>query len=120
MAGSGVTVTSSEFPELEGCLAEVDLYVNNEVEFVSDTGLIVAGGTEDDPDTVSGGGGGCACVVVVFHDFEPANLTRGYGLPLDYVLLCLSIYSRRVLCLSTQLPRTREDCRDSRPQLLNI
>ncbi len=52
--GSGVFVTSSEFPELEGCLAEVDVYINtNEIEFLSDTGLIVASATVDTPDTVS-------------------------------------------------------------------
>ena len=51
-AGSGVTVTSSDFPDLEGCLEEIDLYVNNEVEFVSDTGLILAGGATTDPQTV--------------------------------------------------------------------
>jgi len=61
VAGAGVNVTSSEFPELEGCLAEIDLYLNNEVEFASDTGLIIATGTQADPDTVSGGCGLLSC-----------------------------------------------------------
>ncbi len=52
-AGSSVFVTSSEFPLMEGCLAELDLYINNEVEWVSDTGLIIAGATVEDPDSVS-------------------------------------------------------------------
>lgn len=40
-AGSGVTVTSSEFPLLEGCLAEL-VFDGGEVEFQSDTGVIFA------------------------------------------------------------------------------
>jgi len=39
-AGSGVTVTSSPFPLLEGCLTE-----SND-EYSSDTGLVVSGGVE--------------------------------------------------------------------------
>lgn len=39
--GSGVTVTSSDFPLLEGCLAEIDLFTNEGPEFLSGTGIIV-------------------------------------------------------------------------------
>lgn len=51
--GSGVFVTSSEFPLLEGCLFEGDIYTNNEVEFQSDTGIIIARRPENDPENVS-------------------------------------------------------------------
>ena len=53
--GSGVTVTSTEFPLLEGCLGESEdaRFNNAQVEFSSDTGIILAGVTEDDPTNVS-------------------------------------------------------------------
>lgn len=38
-AGSGVTVTSSEFPVLEGCLIETEVFVNFQVEYVTEDGL---------------------------------------------------------------------------------
>lgn len=38
----GVTVTSSEFPLLEGCLAEIDIFTNDGFEYLSLTGLIIA------------------------------------------------------------------------------
>ena len=47
-------MTSSEFPLLEGCLAEIDVFEGGEVEFLSDTGIIIAVALEDDPDTVGG------------------------------------------------------------------
>ncbi len=38
---------------MEGCLAEIDLYIDtNEVEFMSETGLIVALTATNSPDTV--------------------------------------------------------------------
>ncbi|CAN0500726.1 unnamed protein product, partial [Ectocarpus sp. 12 AP-2014] len=40
--GSGVTVTSSMFPLLEGCLVEMDLVEGGEVEFVGETGVIAS------------------------------------------------------------------------------
>lgn len=41
-AGSGVTVTSSLFPLMEGCLVEDDIFVGGEIEYDGDTGLILA------------------------------------------------------------------------------
>ena len=53
--GSGVTVTSSEFPLLEGCLQESEgaRFLNSHVEFSSDTGLIVSGLSATDSTTVN-------------------------------------------------------------------
>eukprot|EP00903_Cladosiphon_okamuranus_P011462 g10796.t1 len=39
-AGAWVSVTSSEFPELEGCLEETEYYADDGVEYVSATGVI--------------------------------------------------------------------------------
>lgn len=52
--GSGVTVTSSEFPLLEGCLDEFEdtRFANGQVEFLSSTGLIVSSLTEATGSTV--------------------------------------------------------------------
>lgn len=50
-AGAGVFVTSSEFLLLEGCLQETDRYANIGVEFVSDTGLIIAIAPINAPET---------------------------------------------------------------------
>lgn len=46
--GSGVTVTSPEFPLLEGCLEESEdsRFANDHVEFSSDTGAIISGAVE--------------------------------------------------------------------------
>lgn len=41
-AGSGITVTSTTFPDLEGCLREVDSVAGGELEYESDTGAIFA------------------------------------------------------------------------------
>ena len=39
-AGSGVFVTSSEFPEMEGCMVEIEiLEENDEIEYITETGL---------------------------------------------------------------------------------
>ncbi|CAM9989444.1 unnamed protein product [Ectocarpus fasciculatus] len=50
--GSGVTVTSSMFPLLEGCLVEMDLIDGGEVEFVgaTETGVISSTLTSEDDD----------------------------------------------------------------------
>ncbi|CAM9671157.1 unnamed protein product, partial [Ectocarpus sp. 12 AP-2014] len=48
--GSGVTVTSSMFPLLEGCLVEMDLVEGGEVEFVGETGVIASALNSDDVD----------------------------------------------------------------------
>ncbi|CBJ26644.1 expressed unknown protein [Ectocarpus siliculosus] len=48
--GSGVTVTSSMFPLLEGCLVETDLIEGGEAEFVGETGMIAAVLNSDDVD----------------------------------------------------------------------
>lgn len=48
--GSGVTVTSSLFPLLEGCLFEMDMFVGGYVEFVGDTGMIASELASDDDD----------------------------------------------------------------------
>ncbi|CAM9789902.1 unnamed protein product [Ectocarpus sp. 4 AP-2014] len=48
--GSGVTVTSSMFPLLEGCLVEMDLIEGGEVEFVGETGVITSELNSDDVD----------------------------------------------------------------------
>lgn len=53
--GSGVTVTSSMFPPLEGCLAEMDLIEGGEVEFVGETGVIASELNSDDADAEVGG-----------------------------------------------------------------
>lgn len=53
-AGAGVSVTSSEFPQVEGCLVETDIYDNDGVEYVSATGAIFSGVPEGDV-TVSSG-----------------------------------------------------------------
>lgn len=65
--GSGVSVTSSEFPLLEGCLDEIDLYINSEFEFISSTGIIISGGTGEDPATVGAfvNSTSCYCFMVV-------------------------------------------------------
>lgn len=47
--GSGVTVTSSLFPLLEGCLAEMDV-LDGEMEFIGDAGMIASQLTSDDDD----------------------------------------------------------------------
>lgn len=41
-AGSGVSVTSSEYPKLEGCLEEADVFSKDGVEFWSATGVIAS------------------------------------------------------------------------------
>ena len=39
-AGSGVSVTSSEFPNLEGCMAEIEVFdENDEIEYLTESGL---------------------------------------------------------------------------------
>lgn len=47
-------MTSSEFPQLEGCLEEVDIYTNDGFEYLSATGLIITVVPEnEDDETVS-------------------------------------------------------------------
>ena len=70
--GSGVTVTSSEFPLLEGCLEEVDIYNNDGFEYLSATGIIVTVVPEDN-DTVSVNniGGGFLAFFLAFFECLP-------------------------------------------------
>lgn len=50
-AAASVTVISSEFPLLEGCLIEADIFEGGEVEYVGgEAGLIYAGSAESDTD----------------------------------------------------------------------
>eukprot|EP00752_Nemacystus_decipiens_P017371 g15566.t1 len=37
--GSSITVTSSEFPNLEGCLSEVEVFEGGEIEYLTESGL---------------------------------------------------------------------------------
>eukprot|EP00752_Nemacystus_decipiens_P018688 g16752.t1 len=38
-AGSGIFVTSSEFPNLEGCMSEFDIFEGGEIEYLTEDGL---------------------------------------------------------------------------------
>lgn len=72
--GSGVGVTSSEFPAMEGCLEETDLVTTNDgPEFASSTGIIFNGVAESE-DVVRVLWEGCYPVDGTFGCAPPAKL----------------------------------------------
>eukprot|EP00752_Nemacystus_decipiens_P002667 g2495.t1 len=49
--GSSITITSSEFPNLEGCLSEVEVFEGGEIEYLTEEGLGIIYATEPTGET---------------------------------------------------------------------